>query len=330
MGIYEHAREFAGLPVVDWDPDRPIDNPDGAAQRLTLGERTAPRGCFPGGGLLARLLGAERPPPPTPVNAATFERFLADPAAGRVVAIVVARWEGEEFCSMPPDRVVEEIAAARDRLTSLRALFLPDVTAEECEISWMQQGDLSPLLSAYPQLEHLRVRGGTGLSFGAIRHEQLRSFVVETGGLPAATVREVAAADLPALEHLELWFGAANYGGDATVDDVRPILSGDRFPRLRWLGLRDCEFADDLARAVATSPLLRRIEVLDLSLGTLGDDGAAALIDSGALASLKKLDVHHHFCSEEMVRRLTSLGTDVDASDPQEPDDEDRYVAVGE
>ena len=53
-----------------------------------------------------------------------------------------------------------------------------------------------------------------------------------------------------------------------------------------------------------------------------------------SFARLEKLDVHYHYCSEEMNAKLQSLGVEVDASEREEPytDDDEvwRYVAVGE
>ena len=230
--------------------------------------------------------------------------------------------------------VVEALVAARDRLPKLRAIFFGDIIGEECEISWIRQSDVSPLFTAYPQLEHFCVRGAEGLSLGSLKHGRLKSLIIQSGGLGANVVREVAAADLPELEHLELWLGEENYGGDATVADLTPILDGGLFPKLRRLGLRDSQIADQIALAVATAPVVERIRVLDLSLGALTDEGAAALLGSPAIARLEKLDVHHHYCSEEMTAKLQSLGVEVDASEREEPDvygDEVwRYVSVGE
>ena len=80
--------------------------------------------------------------------------------------------------------------------------------------------------------------------------------------------------------------------------------------------------------------MLEGIRVLDLSLGTLTDEGAAALLASPSIARLERLDVHHHFCSEEMTAKLQALGVGVDDSGREKPDvygDEAwRYVAVGE
>jgi len=78
--------------------------------------------------------------------------------------------------------------------------------------------------------------------------------------------------------------------------------------------------------------LLERLRVLDLSLGTLCDNGAAALLASPGIKNLEFLDLHHHYCSDEMVSKLETLGIKVDASEQEDPEeyDGDRYVAVAE
>ena len=83
-----------------------------------------------------------------------------------------------------------------------------------------------------------------------------------------------------------------------------------------------------------------RLEVLDLSMGTLGDDGAAALLGGQPLTHLRKLDLHHNYLSEPLLRRLReTLGSagvelDLDRDDADWDEDDDgtvhRYVAVGE
>ena len=120
----------------------------------------------------------------------------------------------------------------------------------------------------------------------------------------------------------------------STVEDLGPILL-DRFPVLRRLALRNAEGADAIAGAVANAPVTARIEVLDLSMGDLGDEGARALAASPGVAGLKTLDIHHHFVSDEAIALLRELGIEVDASDRREPDDwgggeMHRYTAVSE
>ncbi|RYD78589.1 MAG: DUF1427 family protein, partial [Verrucomicrobiaceae bacterium] len=204
---------------------------------------------------------------------------------------------------------------------------------EPAAISWIQQSDVSSLFHAYPELEHLRIRGSNELSLGRIKHDKLKSLTIETGGLPVSVIREVFAAQLPALEHLELWLGTDNYGWDGSIEDLRPIFTGNLFPSLKYLGLRNSKVADAIATELVSSPVLTRIEVLDLSLGTLSDDGGAALAGSEAVKKLRKLDLHYNFLSAEMQAKLQALPIEVDVdrsdTDPN-ADDDDRYVAVSE
>lgn len=313
MPISSHLTHFAGKPVVDWPPVSKAHDPSQVAYRLRMSYEEAD--------------GGQR-------WTVKFADFVQTPEVKQLTALVVGIWDYDFVGGAAAARVVEALVTAHDRLPNLQAIFLGDITYEECEISWIVQTDVSPLLNAYPALENLSIRGGEGLRLGALRHERLKTLVVESGGLGVGIVREVAAAHLPALEHLELWLGDTNYGATATAEDLAPILAGDRFPRLHYLGLRDSEIADQVAVAVAQASLLERIRVLDLSLGTLTDEGAAALLNSPAVARLEKLDIHHHFCSDEMVGKLKGLGTLVDANDPQTEEEHDgeiwRYVAVGE
>jgi hypothetical protein len=308
--ISAHATRFAGLPIRDYTPGRGLANPTRVAYRLR------------------HEYDSEEP------FDDQLSAFLNDPAAEQVPAVVIGMW-GEEMYELKSTHLIDALVAARDRLPNLRGIFLGDIIAEENEISWIQQTDVSPLLKAYPRLEYFQVRGGQGLSLGKLDHAHLKSLVVEAGGLPASVVREVGAANLPALEHLELWLGEENYGGDAKVSDLRPILSGGLFPKLHSLGLRDSMIEDDIAAAVALAPVLQQIKVLDLSLGNLSDKGAEALLASPAVARLDKLDIHHHYVSKELTDRLAALGIELDASDRKKPDDWGdgelhRYIAVAE
>jgi hypothetical protein len=309
MTISENLTKFYDRAVVDYDPDAGLAD-SGAAVRLRLDYD---------------------------YDGATFTdlymRFLKEPAAGGVEALVIGMWNPAQEGDTA-ERVVENLVSTRERLPALKALFLGDITYEENEISWIEQTDISPLFTAFPQLEVLGVRGGNGLSLGRPSHPKLRTLTVEAGGLPRRVVREVCAADLPALEHLELWLGAENYGGDATLDDLAPILSGRLFPRLTTLALRDCEWADDLAVALVDAPVLARIKSLDLSLGNLGDRGALALAAAPVAAGLQSIDIHHHYVSDEAVAKLNALGPHINAEGRKEPDtwddEEHRYIAVSE
>jgi len=151
-------------------------------------------------------------------------------------------------------------------------------------------------------------------------------------------VRGVVASELPALEYLEMWLGVEQYDGDATVDDLAPLLAGGRFPALRHLGLRNSEIQDEIAAAVAHAPLVAQLKSLDLSLGVLTDEGVTALLDGQPLTHLTWLDLHHNFVTEPVAERLQAAlepsGVEVDLSEPGDEDEWNgeihRYTAVAE
>lgn len=231
-----------------------------------------------------------------------FERFLTTVDASRVRALIIGQW-GETY-EKDAGVVVDLLVAAKDRLTSLEAVFIGDLEAEEAEISWIEQSDVTPVLDAYPGLRELGIRGGSGLRFPATGHQNLRRLRIETGGLAGEVVRGVVGSELPALEHLEMWLGVQEYGGDTTVGDLAPLLAGGRFPALRHLGIQNSEIQDEIAAAVAPAPVLAQLDSLALSMGVLTDVGAAALLDGQPLTHLKRLDLNHHYVSASMEQRL--------------------------
>jgi hypothetical protein len=259
-----------------------------------------------------------------------FARFVETVDTTEVRAIIVGGWgEAYENDASGPIRLLAGNAA---RFPALRSLFFGAMSSEECEISWIVQSDVTPLLAAFPLLERLEVRGGTELKLRPIRHDNLRILRFETGGLPPEVTRAVGESDFPALEYLELWLGAVEYGGDTTVADLEGILSGERLPALKHLGLQDSEIQDEVATAVAAAPVVARLESLALSMGTLTDAGAEALLESGSPAHLRRLDLHHHFLGDAMVERLRAAfsGVELDLSEQEKPDDDWYYVAVSE
>jgi hypothetical protein len=309
MAIYEYLDTFAGRKVLQFPPDEPFrGDPGSYAWRVEDPE-------YEGDGQFARDL----------------ETLTEQPWAGQISALVTGEWGGGYDEPLP----VGDLARALTKLPRLEALFLAEMTAEQREISWIRHQDITPLFEAAPQLSTLVVRGSDGLELRPVRHESLRTLVFQTGGLPAGVVRAVGECDFPALTHLELWLGTDAYGGDAVVEDLAAILAGTRLPALTYLGLRNAEIADHVAAALANAPVVARLKVLDLSMGLLGDAGAAALLAGQPLTHLRKLDLHHHFISPAVMQRLAEelveAGVEVDFSHAGDPEDEDeRYIEVSE
>lgn len=309
--IHSHVSSFAGLPVLRFTPGMALpEDPSGVAWRLEVEDFDAEPGEF----------------------ADLVQAMLEEVPDEAVRALVVGEW-GEAYDRPLP---VDLLVAAARRWTALRAVFLADLVSEQCEISWLTHGDVTPLLEACPALEVLWIRGAQGLRLDPVRHAGLRELRFESGGLPGTVVRSVGASDLPALQRLDLWLGRSEYCGDTTVDDFAAVLAGTNLPALRNLALCNAEIADAVAAAVATAPVVGRLEVLDLSMGVLTDEGGTALLAGQSLAHLRRLDLHHHYLSEEMAASVAAALPDVevDVSDPQTAEEYDgkqyRYTAVGE
>ncbi|NES24276.1 MAG: HEAT repeat domain-containing protein, partial [Symploca sp. SIO3E6] len=185
------------------------------------------------------------------------------------------------------------------------------------------------------QLEVLKLRGGSGLQFTPVRHYQLKKLIIQTGGLSSETISQIWALHLPALEHLELWLGSDNYGGDSGVYTLRPLLDIQLFCELNYLGLRNSEYSDEIAKAIVHAPIIEQIKVLDLSMGTLSDEGGQVLLSSPAVKRLQTLDVSENFLSEAMINQLNQLNIEVLAEAQKEEEDEEyygssRYCSVAE
>ncbi|WP_433797197.1 STM4015 family protein [Actinoplanes sp. CA-252034] len=305
LGYEDYLDTFAGFPVWRWEDGVPED-PATVAWRIDTGH---------GERRIEQVL----------------DEMLEDTRPDGPIALIIGNW-GHPFKSPFP---IDLLTGNADRFGALRALFIGEIAQEECEISWITQGDITPVLETFPGLQHLWVRGASrGLTLRPVRHENLHELVLQGGGLSADLVRALSACDLPLLEELELWLGVAQYGGDAGVGDLAPILAGRPMPTLTWLGLRNAEIADEIAAAVAAAPIVARLRVLDLSWGTLSDTGAEALLAGQPLTHLEHLVLNHHFMSPEVARRLVDdlPGVTVDVGGAREEEEEEwgRYTAVNE
>lgn len=275
------------------------------------------------------------------------DRFVADlaalaaaPWAGQVTALILGQWS-DSSDPLP----VAEITPHLGAFPALTALFVGDMTFEESEISWIDWGDLDPVLSAFPNLTTLHLRGGCtpmdDASPGLVTPTLpgLTSLTVESGGLLEVHLAALLAGDHPALDHLELWLGTQDYGGIENIAPLTALLAGDLFPTVTRLGLRNSEHADEIAAALVGSPLLDRVTHLDLSLGVLTDTGVDALTDTavgalaaGGLGAVTTLNLDRHYATEAALARLRAAhpGVAISADDPQDPDDDFRYPAVSE
>lgn len=307
--INKHDSKFYGLKIVDYVPNEPIKPK--TVPRLVMHEYRA-----------SEFLAVKD----------TFEALRKDARAKELTAIVIGPYN--ESYDDDASKVIKELtsAASKKVFAQLRAVFLGDIVGEEQEISWIHVGNPGKILDAYPELAQLRVRGTESFKFKCAPHDGLESLTIESGGLNKGVIKGVIEAGFANLQELELWLGSENYGANHSVDDLMPILSGRVFPKLRRLALRNCEYTDQIAAALADAPVLGRLAELDLSMGTLGDDGANALLGSPLFARLESVDLSHHYMSPAVMKKIVAAGPKVIAKDRREVEDEegDRYIQVAE
>ncbi|MCX5746486.1 MAG: WGR domain-containing protein [Proteobacteria bacterium] len=239
---------------------------------------------------------------------------------------------------------IANVLAKRKSIPTLRSLFLGDFNSEETELNWSDIGSIEKLYAAVPNLRKLKLRSG-GMKLGKINLPQLRDLTIFTGGLDKASAESIAVAKWPNLEKLDVMFGNENYKGG--IKPLQPLLDAKNVPKLTRLGIKNFEFHAELVPALLKSKLLRQLSVLDLSLGTLGDD-EAALLAAGKqqLAHLTELIVAANYLTAVGIKQLKSLGITITTRLPQkagfydvnslgqrggdEGDDEERYPAIYE
>lgn len=249
------------------------------------------------------------------------EDILADPDFPALRELVIGDWGNswEDGCQKILDGIVEQA----ERFSHIESLFIGDMDYEECEVSWIIQGDYSRLWAAMPQLKELTIKGSTDLELGEICHEGLESLTIICGGLSRSVLSSIQDAKLPGLKKLLLYIGVEAYGFDGDENTVKELLEKADFPKLTYLGIEDSEIQDELAQVVLESKFMGQIETLDLANGTLTDKGGELLLkELPKWPNVKKLDVHYHYMSDEMAGKLEALPLEVDASEGNE---DERY-----
>ena len=250
--------------------------------------------------------------------------------------IGMLRWNFQD----QPDVIAE--AGRHGWARDLRGLVVGDVDGN-IDMAHHAIGDVGKAISKnFPNLVSLTLHSGaqswrgTKETFGVAGLDlpKLTDLTIETCAMSGKRMKAVAAANLPALEKLVLWFGARDRDANAKVADVAPVFDRVRFPRLKHLGLRNTELVTDLVRLLPAAKIAKQLETLDLSMGTMSDEDAAELAESAAqFTSLKTLNVDDNFVSASGARQLKAAfkGVAVSAKDPKETYDEDeRYVSVSE
>lgn len=260
-------------------------------------------------------------------NAETmFEEILSDDELESLDELIIGCWGESWDNDVQP--IIDGIVANKEKFSGIKHLFVGDMEYDECEVSWIEQGDYSKLWAALPKLEYLTIKGSQNLSLGEISHDNLVQLEIICGGLPVDVIKSIGNAKLPSLEKISLYIGIEDYGFDGSVDDIREMLEKSDLPKLKSLGILDSEIQDEIAEVVVKSKYMSQITSLDLSCGTMTDKGGQIILDAlPSYKNIKEVDLHYHFMSDEMVDKLDNLeGVDIDTDEQEEEDEWDGEV----
>ncbi|MEH2176957.1 hypothetical protein [Nostoc sp.] len=202
--------------------------------------------------------------------------------------------------------IVDVLFDIHEYLSELKAVWVDN------NISQSPVGDITAILKAYPHLEFLEIRNGYHLELSPIRHDHLKTLIVD-GYFNSGILQQIYKLELPALEYLDLGFFKSPNNNLPNATEVAPMFSGNFFPNLKYLGFRGGRNYNKIATALTRSALVHRLIGLDLSDGNLGDKGAEVLLNSSAINRLQILNVSQNCLTKDMVQKLSKLKCKVNA-----------------
>lgn len=242
------------------------------------------------------------------MSPAAAHTVLAHPSSRLLRELVIQAAMFEDRLDLPP-------------IPTLRSLRIGDFHyPEECEMSWSQLGAWD--LSSLPGLTHLHLQGAVE---SVVLPPGLLEVVLESSTTSSKLVQGLV-ANTPRATRITIWTGSEEYGSTVQFEDVAPLLER----RLDHLGLMNSEFTDALIVPLAQSRVLPHLKSLDLSLGTLSDDGVRRLLEhSTAFEHLESLnlDENHAVGHEDALRERFGARVSVEN---QREGDQWRYVSVSE
>lgn len=230
---------------------------------------------------------------------------------------------------------VDTLVDNKDKLVNLEALLIGDDSAvwnEKYKYSRINVCNILPILKAYPNLEILHIRGKminedvlvsdnkilairnikdkSLIKPKAIKHESLRTLIIDADGITDKNLASLCNLNLPSLEYLEIWV-SRNKLKEVNIDCLEPILSGKYCKNLAYLAIRKSNNTSQLAKAILNSPIMKNLKVLELTDGNMGSGGAMYILDSSTTNNLHTLNLCGNRLQTKMIQQLSQLDCEV-------------------
>jgi len=262
-----------------------------------------------------------------------LKNLLASPAIAGITTIEIGILRWDEI-HKDASAILKGFGEAYGKQISKIVIAPP----EDVDTGMYEPGKACELIGKYfPNLEVLKLHGADIPLGKPANFPKLRELYLETCGFSKKDLAALVAGSFPKVERAEIWFGSDDYGGNCKLKDLQPILDGKVFPKVENLGLMNCEFTDDIAKAIIDSKVIKKLKTLNLSLGTMMDAGAKAFLDNHAkIKHLDSINVHDNHLSKKDLMALRKLNKPVFVSREQKDVDDSiegeiyRYVSVSE
>ncbi|MGB3640203.1 MAG: hypothetical protein WBA39_21895 [Rivularia sp. (in: cyanobacteria)] len=226
---------------------------------------------------------------------------------------------------------VDLLADAKEKLVSLKALFIGDnceTWNKKYKYSRINVCNIYPILKAYPNLEILHIRGKmlnedilvsdnkilairniknkSLVKPKAIKHEYLKTLIIDADGITDKNLAELCNLNLPSLEYLEIWV-SRNKLKEVNIKSLAPILSGKYCQNLAYLAIRKSNNTSQLAKAIVNSSIMNNLKILELTDGNMGSGGAMTILDSPTINNLHTLNLCGNRLQTKMIQQLSQL-----------------------
>jgi uncharacterized protein (TIGR02996 family) len=184
-------------------------------------------------------------------------------------------------------------------------------TLRELKIDPAARCRLDAACAGLPRLTDLEIAGSFAIN--VLDLPELHTATFRPDGISGIQLRDLALAKVPKLASLTLEFGDPNRGSNPapTLADLDPLLRRVDLP-LAHLAIVGCQFANHLLERIATAPILAGLSELQITDGSLTDQGVRLIARTrGAFSHLELFDVTGHKLSASGLRLLRSIAPNV-------------------
>jgi hypothetical protein len=202
------------------------------------------------------------------------------------------------------------VLAAAPQLGSLRQIRINDRRGP-----LQRRGELlDPLLETTPRLRSLHLRGQCP-NLHRFASESLEHLEITTHHISLNLLTALLEPDLPNLHTLILHLNPGEGHSSQYQESVVRLIAGMSASNLKHLAIQQTPFSNLICQQLQHSDLLEQLEVLDLSGGSLTDDGASTILSQRQrYHHLERLDLSENWLDQtrpalEELGDFVELGT---------------------